>query len=272
MDISKIFGEYETFSTPKTVRLLSRICKISTKNNSIILDYFAGSGTTGHAVINLNREDKGKRKYILVEMGEYFDSVTKPRIQKVIYSDSWKDGKPQTKNGISQIFKYFKLESYEDTLNNLEFKRTKEQNKALDLYPQIKEDYMLNYSLDYESQKSLLNIEAFKSPFDYRLKIATSSVGETKETNIDLVETFNYLLGLVVEKIEFSDGFLGIRGANLKGKKIFVLWRDKKSSDELNEFIKDFDSDDFDEIYVNGDNSLGFRLIEQEFKRLMFDE
>ena len=117
------------------------------------------SATTGHVVINLNREDNGKRKYILVEMGEYFDSVTKPRIQKVIYTDSWKDGKPTTKNGVSQIFKYFKLESYEDTLNNLEFKRTKEQADALGLYNEAKEDYILNYSLDVESKGSLLNID-----------------------------------------------------------------------------------------------------------------
>jgi len=54
------------------------------------LDYFAGSGTIGHAIVNLNREDKGNRKYILVEMGDHFDAVLKPRIKKVIYSKDWK--------------------------------------------------------------------------------------------------------------------------------------------------------------------------------------
>ena len=268
-----LFSIKMTDYTPKSVTLVKDLILLSSQENHLVLDFFAGSGTTGHAVINLNREDNGKRKYILVEMGEYFDTVTKPRIQKVIYSDSWKDGKPTTKNGISQIFKYFKLESYEDTLNNLEFKKTKKQNEALELYPKAKEDYMLNYSLDVESQASLLNIDSFKSPFNYKLKIATSSVGETKDTVIDLVETFNYLLGLVVEKTTFNDGFLTVKGKNLKGSKILVLWRDNKTSDDLDAFVKKISLDEFDEVYVNGDNHLEkAKLIEEEFKKLMFDE
>ncbi|MCF6340488.1 MAG: site-specific DNA-methyltransferase, partial [Sulfurimonas sp.] len=284
-EVDNIFGE-KSFSFPKSTEMISYLIKINSNDRTIVLDYFAGSGTTGHSVINLNREDKGKRKYLLIEMGEYFDTVTKPRIQKVIYSDSWKDGNPTTKNGVSQIFKYFKLESYEDTLNNLEFKKTEEQDKALDLYGEAKEDYILNYSLDVESQGSLLNIDTFSTPFNYKLKIATSSVGETKDTNIDLVETFNYLLGLVVKRIELLKGYLVVEGQNLKKEKILIIWRDGQSSDELNEFFKKMDwsvyDREFDTIYVNGDNNLDnlrkdedhykVKLIEQEFKRLMFGE
>ena len=184
------------------------------------------------------------------------------------------------------IFKYFKLESYEDTLNNLEFKRTTEQNQTLEFHPEAKEDYILNYSLDVESQGSLLNIDAFNSPFNYKLKIATSSVGETKDTSIDLVETFNYLLGLVVKRIEMLKGFLVVEGQNLKKEKILIIWRDGQSSDELNEFFKKMDwsvyDREFDTIYVNGDNNLPIlktdedhfkvRLIEETFKKLMFQE
>ncbi|MBT6756579.1 MAG: site-specific DNA-methyltransferase, partial [Candidatus Pacebacteria bacterium] len=186
--LNNIIGK-DLFAYPKSINTVMDCLRagLNKNNTGIILDFFAGSGTTGHAVMNLNRKDNGNRKYILVEMGEYFNTATKPRIQKVIYSDSWKDGKPTTKKGISQIFKYFKLESYEDTLNNLEFKKTKEQQKTLDFHPKVKEDYMINYSLDVESQGSLLNIDTFSTPFDYKLKIATSSVGETKDTAIDLV-------------------------------------------------------------------------------------
>lgn len=282
-EVDNIFGE-KSFSFPKSTEMINYLININSNNQTTILDYFAGSGTTGHSVINLNREDNGKRKYILIEMGEYFDTVTKPRIQKVIYSDGWKNGKPTTKNGISQIFKYFKLESYEDTLNNLEFKKTKEQNEALDLYADAKEDYILNYSLDVESQGSLLSIDTFSTPFDYKLKIATSSVGETKDTNIDLVETFNYLLGLVVKRIELLKGYLVVEGQNLKKEKILIIWRDGQNSDELNEFFNKMDwsvyDREFDNIYVNGDNNLDnlrkdedhykVKLIEQEFKNLMF--
>jgi len=260
------------------------LMKFDENYQSIFLDFFAGSGTTGHSVINLNREDNGNRKYILVEMGEYFNTATKPRIQKVIYSDIWKEGKPTTKNGVSQIFKYFKLESYEDALNNLEFKKTEEQQKTLEFHPEAKEDYMINYSLDVESQGSLLNIDTFSTPFDYKLKIATSSVGETKDTAIDLVETFNYLLGLVVKRIELLKGYLVVEGRNLKKEKILIIWRDGQSSEELNEFFKKMDwsvyDREFDTIYVNGDNNLDnlrkdedhykVKLIEQEFKSLMF--
>ena len=184
------------------------------------------------------------------------------------------------------FFKYFKLESYEDTLNNLEFKKTKKQNEALELYPQAKEDYMLNYSLDVESQSSLLNIDTFSTPFDYKLKIATSSVGETKDTAIDLVETFNYLLGLVVKRIELLKGYLVVEGQNLKKEKILIIWRNGQSSDELNKFFLQIDwavyNREFDTIYVNGDNNLDnlkkdedhfkVKLIEQEFQKLMFNE
>ena len=285
-NMKKLFAK-NTFKYSKPVGLIERVIGyIKIFNYEIVLDYFAGSGTTGHAVINLNREDRGTRKYILIEMGEYFDSVLKPRIQKVIYTDSWKEGKPTTKNGVSQIFKYFKLESYEDTLNNLEFKRTKEQADALGLYNEAKEDYILNYSLDVESKGSLLNIDTFSTPFNYKLKIATSSVGETQETAIDLVETFNYLLGLVVKRMEMIKDYIIVEGQNLKGDKILIIWRDGQSNEKLNEFFKTmaWSSKDreFDIIYVNGDNNLDnlrkdedhhkVKLIEQEFKKLMFGE
>lgn len=289
--LTSLFGKKDIFVNPKPIELIKSFMKFNTLNNPTILDFFAGSGTTGHAVINLNREDNGKRKYILVEMGEYFDTVTKPRIQKVIYSDSWKDGKPTTQNGISQMFKYFRLESYEDTLNNLEFKRTKEQENTLNLFPHAKEDYLLNYSLNVESQGSLLNIDSFKTPFDYKLKIATSSVGETKETTVDLIETFNYLLGLVVKRIELLKGYTIVEGTRghssaMSPEKILIIWRDGQNSEELNEFFVRMDwsvyDREFDTIYINGDNNLDnlrvdedhfkVKLIEQEFKRLMFHE
>ena len=269
------------FSKPK--ELIEYLIKI-TNTQTTILDFFAGSGTAGQAIIDLNRIDKENRKYLLVDMGEYFTDIMKPRIQKVIYSDSWKDGKPTTKNGISQIFKYFKLESYEDTLNNLEFTKTEEQQKTLGLYPQAKEDYILNYSLDVESQGSLLNIDTFSTPFDYKLKIATSSVGETKDTNIDLVETFNYLLGLVVKRIEIIKGYLIVEGSNLSKERILVIWRNGQSNEELNKFFTKMNwqanDSEFHKIYVNGDNNLSnlrtdendfkVSLIENEFKTLMF--
>jgi len=180
------------------------------------------------------------------------------------------------------MFKYFRLESYEDCLNNLAFKNT---DRSL-FDDNVNEDYLLNYMLDYETNESLLNIDAFKTPFDYKLKIATSSAGETVETNVDLVETFNYLIGLKVKTRVMNKGFLVIQGENLKEEKILVIWRDGKSNDELNAFFSKMDftvyDREFDIIYVNGDNNLAnlkkdeehfkVKLIEEEFKSRMFGE
>ncbi|MDD9859221.1 MAG: site-specific DNA-methyltransferase [Nitrospira sp.] len=86
--------------------------------NGMVLDCFAGSGTTAHAVINLNREDGGTRKYLLVEMSESFHSVLLPRIKKVVYARDWRDGKPVSREGSSHFLKYYTLEQYEETLRN----------------------------------------------------------------------------------------------------------------------------------------------------------
>jgi len=140
--LKQFFTDYDPFSFPKSIYAVQDCLIVSgLDDQGNVLDYFAGSGTTGHAVINLNREDEGTRKYILVEMGDYFDTVLKPRIQKVIYSESWKTGKPTVRHtGVSHCFKYLRLESYEDTLNNLSFNNN---SKAYQDNPNLYEDYML---------------------------------------------------------------------------------------------------------------------------------
>lgn len=170
-------------------------------SKSRILDFFAGSGSTGHAVINLNREDGGQRKYILVEMGDYFDTVLKPRIAKVVYSENWKDGKPTARHtGISHCFKTIRLESYEDTLNNLRLDHNPQRKKAVAANPALKEDYMLRYLLDVETRgsQSLLNIDAFADPCRYTLEVKKPGTDEYATRAVDLIETFNYLIGLRV--------------------------------------------------------------------------
>ena len=191
-------------SYPKSLYTVKDSIVAGTNENtlSVVLDYFAGSGTTGHAIISLNREDGGTRKYILVEMGNYFDTVLKPRIAKVIYSESWKDGKPLMRHtGISHCFKYLRLESYEDTLNNLRLDHTPQRKKAIAAHPALKEDYMLRYMLDVETRgsQSLLNIDAFADPTGYTLDVKKPGTDEYATRTVDLIETFNYLIGLRVQ-------------------------------------------------------------------------
>lgn len=146
------------FDFPKSINfVVDNLRVLNIQSSEVVLDYFGGSATTAHAVLSLNREDGGHRKYIVVEQGEYFDTVTKPRIQKIVYSSDWKDGKATAINsGISHSFKFIKLESYEDTLNNLHLTRSKSQQSLLESMPsEAKEDYLLRYMLDVESRGSL---------------------------------------------------------------------------------------------------------------------
>lgn len=299
--LKSIFVGETTFSYPKSIYAVEDCLIVAGAKNpsSIILDYFAGSGTTAHAVINLNREDGGKRKYILVEQGEYFDTVLKPRIQKVIYSENWKNGKPLSDeknsenpyNGVSQIVKVLKLESYEDTLNNLQLKA---QSDLFKMLPEaVQEDYLLRYLLDTESKGSLLNSDDFQHPFDYRLNIATDSAGAYQSTVIDLPETFNYLLGIRVQQItdeREKRGYLTIEGLLPNDARCLIVWRDceKMGYAEVTQFFDKHNinpnSNQYDVIYLNGDHDmanqwqnedgseslLALRAIEPEFLNRMF--
>jgi adenine-specific DNA-methyltransferase len=285
-----LFGR-EVFDNPKPEKLIRYLVLSVTHSEveALVVDFFAGSGTTAHAVINLNREDGGRRKYILVEMGEYFDTVLVPRIKKVVYSKDWKDGKPVSHEGISHMFKILRLESYEDTLNNLELRRTEAQQSPLEQHPAFREDYMLHYMLDVESRgsASLLNLDRFEDPFSYKLDIATGTVGETKPTVVDLVETFNYLIGLRVKTNDQIGGIRVVTGTNPQGERVLILWRNIKETDndKLDDWFQkqgyNTKDQEYDVIYVNGDNNLEnlkkpdqtwkVRLIEEEFLRRMFD-
>jgi len=281
--LTDLFNNSGLFSYPKSVfTVKSAIDVISHSNkNSLILDFFSGSGTTGHATIKLNREG-GDRKYILVEMGTYFNTVTKPRIQKVIYSDSWKNGKPQDKQGISQLVKYQVLESYEDTLNNLYL----DSKTELDFSGKAKEEYMLQYMLELESREHLFNLEMFRKPFDYHLKVTENN--ELKPTKVDLVETFNYLIGLHVSKVQRVKDIKVVEGTTRTGFNTLVIWRDLETTthDEVEKLLGRFyDSQrtkEFQQIYINGDHHLenlrtegdSFKIkgIEETFFKKMFNE
>ena len=273
-ELKAMIMEGDVFSTPKVKRLLKRIITIGSDYDSTILDFFAGSGTTAEAAMDLNAEDSGSRKYILIEIGDYFESTMKKRIQKAMFSSEWKDGTPQSTNGKSHCFKYQYIENYEDTLNNIIIKETdKTAQETLDRF----EDYFLRYMLDYETKKSptRLMVDRFVKPFDY--KIRTINSNEEKTVTVDLVETFNYLLSLTVEKFQrFTDNkriYKAVFG-KLENKSVCVIWRDLEQIDleKDKQFIESqiLASKNFDFIYVNGDSYVkNARPIEPEFKRLM---
>ena len=105
-EIKTIFTGETPFDTPKPVRLIERILQIASDPDSIILDSFAGSGTTAHAVLNMNKADGGNRKFILVEMMDYADSITAERVKRVI--DGYGEDKKAVE-GTGGNFSYYEL-------------------------------------------------------------------------------------------------------------------------------------------------------------------
>ena len=105
-DLLSIFGGKVTFDTPKPARLIERVLTIAASPDSIVLDSFAGSGTTAHAVLNMNKADGGNRRFILVEMMDYADSITAERVKRVI--DGYGEGKKAVE-GTGGSFSYYEL-------------------------------------------------------------------------------------------------------------------------------------------------------------------
>ena len=83
-EVNKILHDELTFSTPKPTKLIERVLQLATDQNSIVLDSFAGSGTTAHAVLKLNQQDGGNRKFILTEMEDYAEHITAERVKRVM--------------------------------------------------------------------------------------------------------------------------------------------------------------------------------------------
>jgi adenine-specific DNA-methyltransferase len=293
-------GHVDIRGGKKPEKLLHRLISFSSKDdaNDTVFDPFCGSGTTPSVAHKLGK------KYLAVEQGEYFDSKVLVRMKYTLHGSS--GGVEERASG---MFKYIRLESYEDALANIELQCTGPQQLLLHKAGEFRESYLLKYMLDVESRGSqtLLNIDNFDDPWSYKLLVGTGSVGETKPVNADLVETFNWLLGLKVKHIDRISGFQVVEGENPKGEKVLVIWRKVRDLDETDpEMIaaardqanRDLEAfftkqqyntldSEFDMIYVNGDNNLmnvpldpdkegvepryKVRLIEQEFKRLMFD-
>ena len=260
---------------------------IANREMCVILDYFAGSGTTGHAVVSLNREDGGQRKFILVEMGEYFDTVLMPRIKKVTFSPEWKDGKPkrdakpEEAERSPRIVKYIRLESYEDALNSIAFDDNTAQLKLLE--EAFGDDYLLKYMLKWETKRSatLLNVEKLSQPFRYRLRVHTN--GEIRERTIDLPETFNYLLGLKVQTRQvYADGdrrYLVYRGETRETprQEVAVVWREtdgwaQADFERDRQFVTEQGlAEGAAVVYVNGDSCIAnAKAVEPLFKARMF--
>ena len=264
------------FDYPKPVELIKYLIRAVTyfENTGNILDFFAGTGTTAQSTLELNSADNGNRKYILIEKEEYFEKLLIPRIQKLMFSSKWKDGSPISNGGYNHMYKSMCLEQFSDCFWNI---LLKEKSNSYQNFSDKKIKYIINW--DNKEAPISLNFKIFDDPFDY--KIILTENGVLLEKNVDLIETFNFLLGLIIinSKI-FSNqdrnyhiifGYLN-KSENIK---VLVIWRatlglnlDKEVKFLEEEIIPQFE---VDEIYLNGKFALkNAKSIGISFNELMF--
>jgi adenine-specific DNA-methyltransferase len=265
--ISANSSERWDFDTQKPEGLITRILKASSNGRGLVLDFFVGSGTT------LAVAQKLGIKWIGIEIDDSFERKALPRMKEVL------SGKGNHEPcGISKdinwsgggFFKCQYLEQYEDALENIEIpQKTLEEFK----------DYFVKYMLEFESRdsKTFLNIDEMKDPFNYKLKIMDDY--EPKTVSVDLVETYNYLIGLEVEKVGVVENkeagkrrYVTVQGKR-EGRNVIVIWRNTKElkPEKDRDFIKaNILKNRFDEVHINGDSLIeGAVLIEEQFKRIM---
>lgn len=253
--------------TQKPEQLLKRVIEVSSREGDVVMDFFAGSGTTPAVAAKLGR------KYLAVEMGGYFDTDMLFRMKQVLGGRIVGISRMVPYRG-GGAFKYIRLESYEDALNNIEVNGQGGQ-AALKF-----DDYMLSYMLDWETRESptRLNLKQLAAPFIYKLRITRQQ--ETRDQVVDIPETFACLLGLKVKTRRVYDDngrrYLVHRG-QVDHREIVVIWRDTAEWEQ-----KDYERDKTfvaeqkfaegaDKVFVNGDSLIpGTSSLDGVFKSRMF--
>ena len=241
--IESLFGQKGIFRFPKPTTLMGRLFEQTTEAGDWIFDCFVGSGTSAHAVIQMNKEygSGQKRRFLVVEMGDYADSVVKERIKRAIFSLNWKFGSPINQNGIRSLIKINKMEQYEDLLDNL----TPVWDDGA-LPPRVPVKYLFR-----PEQNALTSSLDLSRPFSQ-----TILVGKTRdEKTIDLMETWCYLQGYWVKSRrlyrEFPRPYLAVE--TIHGT--LVVFRDINDAED--------DTDNLNTILAKYVDEQGVSLIQR---------
>lgn len=283
----KALFQTSPFDYSKPSLLIKFLVRSSTyfEKSGIILDFFAGSGTTAQSVIELNQEDHGTRKYILIEKEQYFESIILPRIQKLIFSSAWKNGIPQSLDGNPHIAKTLQIENFCDVFRNIVFSNELETERKT--IPSKKKFLKYVVNLDCINPSIYLNVTEFIDPFNYYM--VSSQNGVLTEVNVDLVESFNFLIGLDVQSHEYiidqnreyqivSGTISRLNPSQISElESVLIIWRSTKALDEDREslFISEnyLESQIYNKIFCNGVVSIPKGIILDEiFLKLMFED
>ena len=291
-DLANVMG-YKALNFPKPTSIMRTLVDVTTTLDDVVLDFFAGSGTTAHGVIDLNRRNGGSRKFIVVEIGDYFDSTLIIRLLRVMFSPKWRDGRPsrlptaEEVERTPRVVKVLRIESYEDALHNLATEETlaREAPRADAHRKTVGEDaYRLRYlaRLPLEASASLLHLDRLEHPFRYTIEVLTDQ--GPRERTVDLIETFNLVYGLHVERRERWTNpedperlYRVVRARDRDGKRILVLWRDVEGLDPVLErrWLEPrlAETGPWDEVLCNADCATpGVRSLDPDFKRLIAEE
>lgn len=280
----------KVLNTVKPTKLIQRITHLATPpdKKTVVLDFFAGSGSTGHADLKQNAEEDSQRQFLLIEAGDHFDSTVIPRLKRTLFSPIWTEKGPGDLASKGGIISYLRLESYEDALGNIAFDDNEAAQRQLSF-----DQYVLHYMLAYETggSETLLDVMKLSAPFDYKLEIRDGEESSFKK--VDLPETINFLIGLRVRtrKVLHRDKgkqkikYLVLRGrtnphATGGEREVVVIWRNTEGWKS-----PDFEADKkfivtehaltkgADEIFVNDDSVIPkAQSLDPIFKRRMFNQ
>mgnify|MGYP000350765409 CR=1 FL=1 len=279
-ELANVVGQRGTFPNPKPTTIVRTLLSLSSKKSGYVLDFFAGSGTTAQSTLSLNDLDERNLSFILQDMAQNVHRTILPRIKKVAYTFDWKDGLPKdgSMNGLGIFMKYQRLEQYEEALENIAFTAPAAATQQALAF----EQYIPKYFLEFETRgsQSLVNTAAMQDPWNYTLHVWDGFTYDT-ERAVDLVETFNYLIGLHLQK-QLTKTLNGRRyqfivGHNNASKQIVVVWRSTQDW-TLDDFRADAEALKqelaallpYDLLYLNDQAHLdGYQPIEEIFKNKM---
>jgi len=198
--LTELVGRTRSFPNPKPTTLISRFILQTTDEGDWVMDYFAGSGTTAHAVVESFHTDRIHRKFLLIEAADYFDATLLPRIKRVFSASRWKNGKAVSMGGPGLFCKVCALESYEETAaRSLYYNEHGE-----DLFLNSKTDPYSQY-IFFRDQKMCHGLELDYEKDEVNIRL------DRLYPDIDLAETLSCVTGKWIQRVTadeviFQDG------------------------------------------------------------------
>lgn len=249
-----MFGKAGLFLAPKHTNFVSRFIMQATTPFSTVVDCFGGSGSTAHAVIELNRTEKSQRKFVTVEVNRYFDTLIVPRLVKAGCSARWSNGKAIELNGAGIFMRIQRLEQYDDTLENLAIESN--VGDSGDLFSE-NQSLALRYRLDQTSRSLFCGVEHFVSPFGHQLKRVEGG-GDAPFRDVDLVESLAYLLGLDISRLFRETEGVVMAGRTRRGESVAVFFRDCGQANSAKWVEQQLVAHPADRVFTNAPANLSF--------------